>query len=133
MLKRVLLSALSIFVAWTLIDLLLHRYFLAAMYEANSGLWRPFDQMNVGLIYVVTFVLIGTFLATYVLLVRPKSLRRGLAFGSFMGLALGVSAGFGSYIHSPIPLSLAWGWTIGGWLKAVAAGAIVGVLVPESK
>ena len=133
MLKRVLLSALSIFVAWTLIDLLLHRYFLAEMYDADSRLWRPFEQMNVGLTYVVTFALIGTFLATYVLLVRPKSLRRGLVFGSFMGLALGVSAGFGTYIHSPIPLALAWGWFIGGWLKAVAAGGIVGALVPESK
>lgn len=129
--KRLLLSAWSILLAWMAVDLVLHRYVLAPLYMANSALWRPLDQMNVSLIYVVTFVLIATFVATYTLLVRPKSLRTGVVFGAFIGLALGVSAGFGTYIHSPIPLALAWGWFLGGFMKAVAAGAIVGALVHE--
>jgi hypothetical protein len=48
------LQALAILVAWMLIDLLLHRLFLAPIYEASRSLWRPFDQMNVALIYAVT-------------------------------------------------------------------------------
>jgi hypothetical protein len=32
----------------------------------------------------------------------------------------------------PIPLALAWGWLIGGWLKGIAAGLIIGALVTES-
>jgi hypothetical protein len=82
--------------------------------------------MNVALVYVVTFALIAIFVATYLLLVRPKSLRAGVAFGAFIGLALGISAGFGTYFHKQIPLTIAWGWFIGGWLKGVAAGAVVG-------
>lgn len=132
MLKRVLLSGLAILVAWTVLDLLLHRYLLAPLYEENASLWRPFDQLNVALIYAVTLALIAVFVATYLLLVRPKSLRAGIAFGAFVGLALGLSAGFGTYIHMPVPLALAWGWFVGGWLKAFAAGAIVGLLVTES-
>jgi hypothetical protein len=42
-----------------------------------------------------------------------------------------VASGFGTYIHMPIPLSLAWGWLIGGWLKALVAGGIVGGLIKE--
>jgi hypothetical protein len=126
MLKRARLSGLAILIAWTVLDLLFHRYFLAPLYQVNRMLWRPFDQMNVALVYVVTFALIAIFVATYLLLVRPKSLRAGVAFGAFIGLALGISAGFGTYIHMPIPLTLAWGWFIGGWLKGVAAGAVVG-------
>jgi hypothetical protein len=133
MIKRLLASALAILVAWMILDLFLHRYFLAAMYEENAALWRPFNQMNVALIYIVTFLLIAVFLATYLLLIRPKSLRAGLAFGALIGFALGVSAGFGTYIHMPIPLALAWGWFIGGWLKAIVAGAIVGRLITESQ
>ena len=64
MLKPVLLSAVVIFIAWTVLDLLIHRYFLAPMYEDNASLWRPFDQMNVVLIYLVTFALIAIFIAT---------------------------------------------------------------------
>jgi hypothetical protein len=131
MLKRPLLAGLAILFAWTVIDLPLHRFFLEPLYQENAVLWRPFDQLNVSLIYVVIFVLIGVFVGGYQLLVRPKSLRAGLAFGSLLGLALGISAGFGTYIHMPIPLTLAVGWLIGGWLKGVAAGAILGSLITE--
>jgi hypothetical protein len=132
MLKRLLLSGLAILIAWTVLDVLTHRLLLQPMYEENASLWRPFDQMNVVLIYVVTFTLIATFVGTYWLLIRPKSLGVGLRLGTFIGLALGISAGFGTYIHMPIPLALAWGWFIGGWLKGIAAGFIVGALVTES-
>ena len=130
---RPLVAALAILVAWTLLDFLLHRLLLAPIYDASPSLWRPLDQMNVTLIYAVTFVLIGVFVGIYKFLVRPKSLRAGLFLGTFIGLALGVSAGFGTFIHMPIPLALAWGWFIGGWLKGLAAGAIVGALIIDSK
>jgi hypothetical protein len=132
MLKRLLASSVLIFVVWTVLDVLLHRFLLRQIYEDNASLWRPFGQMNVGLIYIVTFTLIGTFVVTYWLLVRPKSLTAGIGLGVFIGLALGISSGFGTYIHMPIPKALAWGWLIGGWLKGIAAGAIVGAIMKES-
>jgi polyferredoxin len=132
MIKRLLISGLSILIVWTVFDVLMHRLLLRQIYEENASLWRPFDQMNVVLIYIVTFILIGTFVGTYWLLVRPKSLAAGIRLGAFLGLALGISVGFGTYIHMPIPQALAWGWLIGGWLKGIAAGAIVGMLISES-
>ena len=127
--RRPLLAGLAILVAWMLVDLLLHRLFLAPIYEASASLWRPFDQMNVALIYAVDLALIAVVVGTYTLLVRPKSLGAGLGLGAFLGFALGISAGFGTFIHMPIPLSLAWGWFIGGWLKGLVAGAIVGAVI----
>jgi hypothetical protein len=88
--------------------------------------------MNVALIYIVTLILIFTFIATYGLLVRPKSMAAGIGLGGLTGLAFGISAGFGTYIHMPIPRGLAWGWLIGGWLKGILAGAVVGVLIKAS-
>ena len=129
MTKRLLLAGVSILLAWSQVDLLLHRLFLAPIYEASPSLWRPFGNMNVTLIYVVIFALIAVFVGTYRLLVRPKSLAAGLLFGAFIGLALGTSAGFGTYIHMPIPLALAWGWFLGGWFKGLVAGAILGALI----
>lgn len=129
--KRLLGAGLAILVAWTVIDALLHRLFLAALYEASAGLWRPLDQLNMFLIYTVTFGLIGVFVGVYRLLVRPKSLGAGIALGAFVGLALGIASGFGTFIHMPIPLSLAVGWFLGGWLKGLVAGGIVGALIVE--
>jgi len=75
--KRSLLAGFTILVAWMLIDLLIHRIFLAPIYEATKNLWRPFEQMNVVLIYTATLVLIGVFIGIYTWLVRPKSLAAG--------------------------------------------------------
>jgi hypothetical protein len=132
MLMRLLLSSLAILIAWTVFDLLMHRLLLRPVYAESASLWRPFDQMNVVLIYIVTFTLIATFVGTYWLLIRPKSVGAGIGFGAFIGLALGISAGFGTYIHMPIPRTLAWGWLIGGWLKGIAAGAILGMVITEA-
>lgn len=129
--KRPLGAGLAILAAWTVIDALLHRLFLAPMYEASASLWRPLDQLNIALVYTVTFVLIGVFVGVYCLLVRPKSLGTGLAMGAFVGLALGIASGFGTFIHMPIPLSLAWGWFLGGWLKGLVAGGIVGAIIVD--
>ena len=130
--KRPLLAGLAILIVWMLLDVLLHRLFLASFYEASRELWRPFDQMNVTMIYAATFVLIGVFVGIFRLLVRPKSLGTGLALGAFVGLALGVSVGLGTFVHMPIPPAVAWGWFIGGCLKGLVAGAIVGAVIVES-
>jgi hypothetical protein len=129
--KRPLGAGLAILVAWMMIDALMHRLVLAPIYETSAVLWRPSDQLNIALIYAVTFVLIGVFVGVYWLLVRPKSFGTGLAMGAFVGLALGISSGFGTFIHMPIPLALAWGWFLGGWLKGLVAGGIVGAMIVE--
>lgn len=131
--KRLLGAGITILVAWTLLDVLTHRLFLAPIYEASPTLWRPLNQMSVALIYAVTVVLLGVFVGIYSLLVRPKSLRKGLELGAFVGLALGISSGFGTFIHMPIPLSLAWGWFIAGWLKGVVAGGILGAIITDQR
>jgi hypothetical protein len=76
--------------------------------------------------------LISVFVALYGLLVRPKSLGAGLALGAFVGLALGVAVGAGTFIHMPIPGLVAWGWFVGGWLKGLVAGAIVGAVMVDT-
>jgi hypothetical protein len=124
-------AGLAILLAWTAIDAVLHRWLLAPLYLRDPYLWRPVDQLNLTLVSVVTIALIATFVATYALLVRPKSLRAGLSFGAMIGVALGIASGFGTYIHMPIPMALAWGWLIGGWWKALVAGGIVGGLIKE--
>src|SRR5262245_46124631 len=89
--------------------------------------------MNPALIVAVTVLLIAVFLATYKLLVRPKCLASGLCLGGLFGVALGVSAGFGTYIHSPVPLSLAWAWSGLGILKGLVAGVVLGVGIKEKR
>src|SRR3954467_12056431 len=101
MLLQLLLSGVLILIAWTVFDILMHRLILHPFYAQNENLWRPFNQLNVMLIYVVTFTLIAIFIGMYWLLISPKSLGMGVSFGAFLGLALGIGSGSGTYIHMP--------------------------------
>ena len=130
--KRLFVAGIAVFVAWALLDALAHRMLLQPLYESDAGIWRPISEMNPVLIGVVAVLLIVVFLTAYKVLVRPKSLVTGLYLGGLLGAALGASAGFGTYIHSPIPVALAWGWFVLGTVKGLIAGVILGVLIREN-
>lgn len=129
MAKRAILAVVAVFIAWSILDFILHGLLLRSTYEATANLWRPMGQMNMPLMYFVTLVFTACFVAIYGLLVGQKSLTSGIKFGVLFGLATGISMGFGSYSYMPIPLTLAWSWFFGSWIEAIAAGAIVGAIL----
>lgn len=128
MLKRSVLAGVLMFVAWAIMDYLLHGILLKSTYEASSALLRPLTEMNITLINVVKFILIACFILIYQRLITAKSLWVAIQFGAIYGRATGAAAGFGTYIHSPIPLSLAWSWFVAGLAKMVVAGAVTGLV-----
>ena len=129
MAKRIILAVVVVFIAWSILDFILHGLLLRSTYEATANLWRPMDQMNMSLMYFVTLVFAACFVLIYGLQVGQKSLVSGIQFGMFFGLATGTSMGFGSYTYMPIPLTLAWSWFLGSWIEAIAAGVIVGAIM----
>jgi uncharacterized protein with PQ loop repeat len=129
MVKRTIVAILAVFIAWSILDFILHGVLLRPIYVNTARLWRPMDQMNVTLMYFVTLVFSVCFVLIYRFLVGQKSLATGIRFGALFGLATGISMGFGSYCYMPIPLTLAWSWFIGSWVEAIAAGAIVGAII----
>ena len=129
MLKRTILAVAAVFIAWSGMDFILHGLLLQSTYEATANLWRPMDQMNMPLMYFVTLVFTVCFVLIYWLLGGQKSVVSGIKFGALFGLATGITMGFGSYSYMPIPLTLAWSWFFGSWIKAIAAGAIIGAIL----
>ena len=123
------LAIAAVFITWSIMDLILHGFFLKSSYEATAHLWRPMAELNISLIYLVTLTFTASFVLIYGLLVGRKTVASGIQFGALFGLAAGVSMGFGSYNYMPIPLTLAWGWFIGNWLESVIAGAIAGAIL----
>ncbi|MDO9371828.1 MAG: hypothetical protein Q7U07_04465 [Gammaproteobacteria bacterium] len=129
MVKRTIWAVAAVFIAWSILDFILHGLLLRSTYEATASLWRPMDEMNMPLMYFVTLVFTACFVLIYGLLVGQKSLASGIRFGALFGLATGISMGFGSYSYMPIPLTLAWSWFLGSWIEAITAGAIVGAIM----
>jgi hypothetical protein len=129
MLKRTVFAVVVVFIAWSILDFIIHGMLLKSTYAATASLWRPMGEMNMPLMYLVTLVFTGCFVLIYGYLVGQKSLVSGIKFGVLFGLATGISMGFGSYSYMPIPLTLAWSWFFGSLIEAMIAGAIVGVII----
>lgn len=129
MLKRTILAVVAVFVAWSVLDFIIHGMLLKSTYEATASLWRPMNEMKMPLMHFVTLVFTVCFVLIYGFLVGKKSLMSGIKFGFLFGLATGISMGFGSYSYMPIPLTLAWSWFFGSLIEAIAAGAIVGAIM----
>ncbi len=129
MAKRTIWAVVAVFIVWSMLDFILHGLLLRSTYEATANLWRPMDKMKLPLMYFVTLIFTACFVLIYGLLVGQKSLASGIRFGALFGLATGISMGLGSYSVMPIPLTLAWGWFLGSWIEAIAAGAIVGAIM----
>lgn len=127
--KRTFLAIIIIFIAWSMLDFVIHGLFLQKTYEATANLWRPMEEMNMPLMYVVTLAYTACFVLIYDVFVGNKSISRGIKFGALFGMAAGISMGFGSYSYMPIPLSLALSWFAGTLIEAIVAGALVGAIV----
>jgi hypothetical protein len=127
--RKFILAVLAVFVAWSILDFIIHGVLLQPTYQATAQLWRPVAQMKMGLMYFVTFIGAATFAGLYAVLVSPKSPASGLKYGFLFGIATGFPMGFGTYSFMPVPLTLALTWFMGSLLEAIAGGLIVGAII----
>ena len=133
MLKQILFAIVTIFIAWSVLDMVIHGMLLQETYEATANLWRPMEDMDMTLMYIVTLAYTACFVIIYSVFVGNKSVATGIKFGAIFGLAAGISMGFGSYTYMPIPLSLAVGWFVGTLVEAIVAGALVGTIIKQKE
>jgi hypothetical protein len=131
MFKRMLFAIVAVFVAWQVMDVILHGVILMKTYEATASLWRPMNEMKGGLMRLVGAVASVAFVAIYATMIRPKSAAAGLIYGTLFGLGTGFSMGIGSYCYMPIPLSLAVAWFLGSVVECAVAGLLAGWIVKE--
>jgi hypothetical protein len=131
MTKRIVLGIVAVFVAWQVLDFVLHRLLLMSTYQATASLWRPVAEMKMGLMWVVGLVAAVCFVCLYAWLVRPKSWAAGLSYGLIFGVGTGFSMGFGTYCVMPLPQSLAVAWFVGSVVNAAVGGLLVGWMVKD--
>jgi hypothetical protein len=127
--KKYLLASLAVFVAWSVMDFVLHGLLLRGVYMSTASLWRPMPEMNMVLMHVVTAVTALAFTAIYAFFIRGGSPMAGAKYGLLFGIAAGFSMGMGTYAMMPIPMNLAWAWFLGYTVESAVGGAIAGWIV----
>jgi len=128
MTKRTLLAGVAVFVAWEILDFVIHGLILQPTYATVPGLFRPPAEMKVVLMAIVALIAAFAFAAAYAWFVNPKSAMTGLKYGLVVGFGGGVSMGYGSFSAMPIPYVMALAWFLGTWIEFAVAGLIVGAI-----
>lgn len=132
--KRIALSTVLLFIVWFAMDIVIHGLVLGSEYAKLPQLFRAQDEMRPGALCIAILASAFFLSAIYGLLVGPKrDLRAGLLLGLLLGLAHGVSMGFGTYSAMPITLPLAIGWGLGAMVELVVGGAIVALVIGNSR
>ncbi len=129
--KRIILSVLAVFVAWSIVDFLMHGMILRSSYEATARLWRPMTEMKMGLLYLTVLIAAVAFVSIYSRFISEKGMATGLKYGLWFGLATGISMGYGTYSVMPIPYHMALVWFLGSLVEAALGGLIVGSIIKE--
>ena len=131
MTKKFLLATGAVFVAWELMDWVLHGVLLKSLYAASEQLWRPEAEMKMGLLFVVALIAAAAFTYVYARFFGDKGLKVGALYGLVVGVGAGASMGHGSYAIMDIPYFLALGWFLGTLAECVVGGAIVGAIIKD--
>ncbi len=131
MFKKFLLAFVACFVAMGLMDWVIHGFILSDLYEQTKELWRPENEMKVGVMYLTSLIFNFVFVYLYWKFVSEKSPMRGVMYGLLLGIATGVGMGYGTYGFMPIPYALAFGWFIATVVEFTIIGLITGLIVKE--
>jgi hypothetical protein len=131
MAKRASLAVVAVFICWVVVDFVIHGILLQPSYVDTVNLWRPMEEMRMGLMYIVTFLSCLVFVLIYALFFGKKGLGVGLAYGGLFGFGAGISMGYGTYSVQPIPYVMAFTWFLGSVVEGILAGLIVGAIIRE--
>ena len=129
--KRTILAVVAVFLAWSLLDIVIHQLFLMGEYEATADHWRPPDEIMIGLIYLVTLISAVVFVGIYKFLICRKEPGRAIQYGLLFGVAIGIGMGYGSYAVMPLTHTIALVWFLGTVVQGGVAGALLGLIVKE--
>ena len=127
------LAVLAVFVTWMILDAVLHGVILTSIYAQGPNLWRPMAEFKMGLNGFVVLVSAACFVFIYAQCIVEKSLKAALIYGLVLGIARGMSMGYGSYAVMPMPYLLALGWFLGSLVEYTVAGGVMSLIVkPET-
>ena len=127
--KRLLLTAVALFVFIFAFEWLFHGVLLKETYAQTPSMWRPESEMT-GHFH---WLMLGQALIAlmFAILFAQGFAAGGLAAGIRLGIIVGIlriGPTLITYAVQPLPAKLIAFWAVGGLVEAALAGAIAGAL-----
>ena len=131
MVKKTVIAIIAVFVLWSILDFVIHGVILSEAYKATAELWRPMEEMKMGLMYIIGLIYSIGFVLIYVLFFKDKNIKTALQYGLLFGVVTGISMGYGTYSVMPIPYSMAFTWFLGSMIVVTLGGLIIGLIIHD--
>jgi hypothetical protein len=129
--KKTVIAIIAVFILWSVLDFVIHGVFLGEAYKATAELWRPMEEMKMGLMRIVVLISSIMFVLIYALFFSEKNIKTALKYGLLFGIGAGVSMGYGSYAVMPIPYNMAFTWFWGTLIEVTLGGLVVGIIIRD--
>jgi len=126
--KRFIWASIVVFLAFEIIDAIVHLGILSKEYEALRPMWRPDLMSKIWIFPVGSLVL--AFLFTYIFVkgYENKGIAEGVRYGLIIGLFATIPYAFYEYAMFPFPFSLCLQWFIYGMIEYIICGIIAAAI-----
>lgn len=130
--KRFILASIAVFVAYEIIDSIVHALILCGTYETLKDIWRPDMEQKMWIMYIA--VLFFSFLFVYIFTkgYENKGIAEGIRYGLLIGLLINIGM-FYQYVVYPLPLTLVVQWFIYGMIQYIICGIIASIIYKPIK
>ncbi len=126
--KRLIIAWIAVFIAFQVMDYVVHTLILGPTYMAMTDVWRS-DMMDKMWMFIPMGIII-TFLFVYIFVkgYENKGRMEGLRYGLIIGLFMNIPAAFSSHVLYPIEMGLAVKWFVFGMVEFIIAGIILAAI-----
>ena len=132
MVKKSIIVIIAVFILWSILDFVIHGVLLSEAYKATAELWRPMEEMKMGLMRIVVLISAIAFVLIYTLFINEKNVKTALKYGILFGVAMGISMGYGTYSVMAIPYNMAFTWFWGTLIEAALGGLVMGLIIRDT-
>ena len=131
--KRYLIASIAVFVAYVVINFIIHSVILMGTYDSLKGIWRPDMMEKMWVVWIVNLVF--AFLFTYIFTkgYENKGWLEGIRYGLLIGLLVSGVGAFTQYAVYPLPLTLVIQWFVYGLIQITICGIVAALIYrPET-
>ena len=126
--KRWLLASLAVYIAYEILDYVIHGGLLGSIYEQTASLWRPDMMDKMWIMWVSNAIFSLLFAYIFTKGYEGKGLMEGVRYGLWIGLMIAIPRAYNSYATIAIPYALAFQWWVYGTIQMIICGVIAAAI-----
>lgn len=129
--KRFVLTGISVFISFCIMDILIHGIMLSSTYLSLSHVWRPDMNSLMWMMYLASFLFSFVFAWLFIRGYKGEGIKGGVVFGFIMGIGMNIMAAIGQYVMYPLPGIMCIKWFIFGTVEYIIAGVAASFVYRE--